>query len=183
MTRVAFTPACMDAAELALWTAANRRATGGGVRRFRDDAPTPCHDCTLGYAADMRALGRCNGTPGGVEEDEMDMTTAIAEAAQIIGRRRVTTVAPCEGCVHARVCRLRPADSLEVSVTLPALADELTVTLTATVECSEYAKAKGAKTAPAGKAARVISPEGRERMRQSGLAAADRRKAAREEVA
>ena len=33
-------------------------------------ADRPCADCPLGYAAEMRAVGRCNGQPGAVEEDE-----------------------------------------------------------------------------------------------------------------
>lgn len=28
----------------------------------------PCDACPLGFAADMRAIGKCNGTPAGVQE-------------------------------------------------------------------------------------------------------------------
>jgi hypothetical protein len=33
-------------------------------------AGTPCIDCLIGYALEMRAKGLCNGTPGGAEEDD-----------------------------------------------------------------------------------------------------------------
>lgn len=47
------TPVCMAADELALWLASEVR--GGGS--------TPCVDCPLAFAAEMRAQGRCNGKP------------------------------------------------------------------------------------------------------------------------
>lgn len=54
---LAFTPLCMDAEELAGWRAQNDRSRhGNGIRARR-----PCEDCLLGFAAEMRALGRCNG--------------------------------------------------------------------------------------------------------------------------
>ena len=28
---------------------------------------SPCEECPLGFAADMRAIGRCDGVPAGVE--------------------------------------------------------------------------------------------------------------------
>ncbi len=163
----AWTPACMDAEELASWHDQNARITTTHGR-----ASGPCTDCTLGYAAEMRAVGRCNGTPGGVEEDEPMETheaAAIVDAAEIIGRRRITAIAPCPTCVHARVCRLRPADELDVRVSLPALAPELDVTLTATIECVEYVRAKGTKPEakePLDRPKKTISPEARERLRQ-----------------
>ncbi len=63
----AFTPACMEPDELASWQEMNDRVLrqGRGV--------IPCMDCLAGFAAEMSAVGRCNGTPHGVEEDtEMD---------------------------------------------------------------------------------------------------------------
>jgi hypothetical protein len=44
----------------------------GGAKAVR-----PCHDCPLGYAAEMRALGRCNGTPAGVAGDLLTQWKAI----------------------------------------------------------------------------------------------------------
>lgn len=142
-------PACMDADEYALWARGNGVATGtkNGARVFTGRAESPCDDCPLGYAAEMRAIGRCDGTPGGVEEDEPMETPETYEttttSAPVATRTRVTVVAPCESCVHARVCRLRPDAELDVRVSLPELATELTVTLTATVDCMEYVGAPG----------------------------------------
>jgi len=50
--------ACMDAAELARWSAAND-VCPPGVRSL-----TPCADCTPAYAAAMRRADRCHGMPG-----------------------------------------------------------------------------------------------------------------------
>ena len=65
---------------------------------------------------------------------------------------------------------------------MPDLDAALEVTLTATVECSEYARAarRAARALPdAGEhPKRVISPEARERMRQGALAAVARKAAA-----
>lgn len=61
-----FAPLCMDADELADWHALNSRNSNRSER-----AATPCDDCLLGFAAEMRAQGRCNGTPGGDEEEEV----------------------------------------------------------------------------------------------------------------
>jgi hypothetical protein len=51
-------PACMTLEEFELWCAANARA---GSQR----APSPCSDCPLSFAIEMRAEDRCNGEPGG----------------------------------------------------------------------------------------------------------------------
>lgn len=68
MTRAtAVRPACMSDDELALW---NRRPTAGGRNSRRGWRGTPCDDCLLWHALEMRAEGRCNGTPGGVEEED-----------------------------------------------------------------------------------------------------------------
>ena len=47
-------PACMDPAEYALWSRAN------AALKFRE---TPCHDCPMSFALEMRAEGRCDGEP------------------------------------------------------------------------------------------------------------------------
>lgn len=49
----------MDAIEYAEWQAHNERISSKYIQ-----ALTPCHDCLAGYAADMRAIGRCDGIPG-----------------------------------------------------------------------------------------------------------------------
>jgi hypothetical protein len=60
---VPWTPACMEPDELAAWGEMNGRVRGSG------QAQSPCTDCRLAFAIEMRAIGRCNGTPRGVEED------------------------------------------------------------------------------------------------------------------
>lgn len=76
----AWAPACMDADEWALWERANRSINSSIERATR-----PCADCPLGYAADMRADDRCNGTPGGVQdEEEADAVEAPAEPRAIV---------------------------------------------------------------------------------------------------
>lgn len=47
---------CMTADEARLWDAANRYM----VHR----AASPCDDCPLAFAREMRALGCCDGVPG-----------------------------------------------------------------------------------------------------------------------
>lgn len=55
------TPHCMDEWELAFW-----REQAEYLRKSWNDGPIndPCQDCTVAFAAEMRLIGRCNGTPG-----------------------------------------------------------------------------------------------------------------------
>jgi hypothetical protein len=55
---------CMTDEEWTEWVAMNPVALSDG-----QVADRPCTDCPLGFAAEMRALGRCNGTPGPVLDD------------------------------------------------------------------------------------------------------------------
>ena len=48
---------CMEAEESASWRFLNRRT-------MQANAATPCWDCTEGFAAEMRSLGLCDGSPG-----------------------------------------------------------------------------------------------------------------------
>jgi hypothetical protein len=50
---------CLSPRELALWRAANER-----LDTRHDRSATLCADCTIAYAAEQRAEGKCNGTPG-----------------------------------------------------------------------------------------------------------------------
>lgn len=50
------TPLCMTPDELAAWEDANSVLSS--------PAPSPCQDCPLAFAAQMRAEGCCNGEPG-----------------------------------------------------------------------------------------------------------------------
>lgn len=69
----AWAPACMDAAEWALWEGANRGLNGS----WR--AARPCADCPIAHAADMRAEGRCNGTPEGVAEEPIEEDEVVEQ--------------------------------------------------------------------------------------------------------
>ena len=59
-----WTAACMEPDEWADWQRLNRSIANHG-----DQASRPCSDCLLGFAADMRAEGRCNGQPAGDTHD------------------------------------------------------------------------------------------------------------------
>lgn len=52
-------PLCMSDDDYAGWLTHNGRITNKGER-----APRPCSDCSVEYAAEMRAVDRCNGSPG-----------------------------------------------------------------------------------------------------------------------
>jgi len=179
----AWTPACMTPDELAAWSTANASITSLSNRARR-----PCVDCTLGYAAEMRVAGSCNGTPGGVEEDDVmtdepPLPEPTLASAERLRRVELEVVAPpCESCLHEPVCALRQALEAIASVetTAPPLRDGLRLSLAATIACDHYARSR-AKPGPAkvltseqrGAAARIAgqrhhSPEGLERLRESG---------------
>jgi hypothetical protein len=107
-------PLCMDASEFASWRQMNLRVVGN------NQAKRPCDDCPLGFAAEMRGIGRCNGSPGGVEEeDEMEIKELKAKASVV----SVQVAVPCERCTHREVCGIRQqiADLDSVEMELPAL--------------------------------------------------------------
>lgn len=62
-------PQCMEPDEWTAWQGTNRRLT-----LHDDQAARPCADCLAGYAADMRAQGRCNGDPAGDHKDDEEET-------------------------------------------------------------------------------------------------------------
>lgn len=139
--------ACLEPDEWEAWQRANRTLNQSS------QASRPCDDCTLGFAADMRALGRCNGQPGGIapdhdtdhEEDPMEATITTLAEKQPTAKARITIAAPCRDCTHAPVCRLRDAviDAASLSVPVPVLGDGIAINLTGTVECDWFTKAKG----------------------------------------
>lgn len=55
-------PACMDDDEWQGWQAGNR------LQNYQHQANSPCDDCITGFALAMRAEGRCDGIPLGVED-------------------------------------------------------------------------------------------------------------------
>ncbi len=101
-----WSPACMADDEYAGWAKMNARITGHSQRAKR-----PCADCTLGYASEMRAVGRCNGTPGSIEkEPEMEQPENVAPPPQPDARppRRARRGRAAVCLVRARA-RLLPA--------------------------------------------------------------------------
>jgi hypothetical protein len=52
-------PACMTDPEYELWCSANSALSWPSMR-----SKTPCRDCPASFAQEMRADGRCDGTPG-----------------------------------------------------------------------------------------------------------------------
>ena len=145
----------MDADELAGWHLFNDRAKGSG------HVTHPCVDCLPGFAAEMRSIGRCDGTPRGGQEDEemgtFDYTapdqpeTKEAPRALTMTRRVELEVAapPCASCAHEPVCALRAAfeGMATVETAAPPLPDGLRLTLTASVDCSHFLRDR-AKPAP-----------------------------------
>jgi len=155
---VPWTPLCMDADELARWQEMRDRSTSSS-----DRATLPCADCLPKFAAEMRSIGRCNGTPRGGQEDEEMGTfdyTDQAEAqpkpkeaprALTMTRRVELEVAapPCSSCAHEPVCALRAAfeGMATVETSAPPLPDGLRLTLTASVDCAHFLRDR-AKPAP-----------------------------------
>lgn len=187
-----FRPACMAPDEHEAWIEMNRRtATARAVAVAR-----PCADCTLGFAAEMRAVGRCNGSPGGEEEEPME-----PEPIDVRLHRRVPvslSAPPCASCAHEPVCALRAAleGLTEIPVAAPPMPDGLRITLTAAVECAHFlrdrssptpAKVTGAtnsqrawKENPFARPRREVSDATRQKMRDSAIEARARRAAAKE---
>lgn len=165
---VLWTPACMDADELAGWHLFNDRAKGSS------HVTLPCADCLPGFAAEMRSIGRCNGTPRGGQEDEemgtFDFKTtgpdqpnlidpALSRGLSPIRRVELDIAAPpCASCAHEPVCALRAAfeGMATVETAAPPLPDGLRLTLSASVECSHFLRDR-AKPAPV----RVMTPQER----------------------
>lgn len=141
---MAWAPLCMDPEDWRRWQSANRSITAQSERIER-----PCQECPLGFAAEMRAAGRCNGTPSGVDEEEDQMSQVSRINSKPV---QVRLVAPCEKCVHRDVCSIREsltgALAEGVEVEMPALRPELTPVATIAVECSRFRRETGAGRPP-----------------------------------
>lgn len=166
-------PSCMEPEEWDAWQDTNRRL------QQQAQAPRPCSDCLLGYAAEMRAIGRCNGQPGGDahedhEEDQgMDPVAKIAAEPEAPTRRvSIEVSAPCAACSHQPVCRI--ADEVaaveRAQVAVPKLGTGLAMTLSARVDCEFFAPVKRPGRPAGSGATRDWTPEQRQ-------AASDRMKA------
>jgi hypothetical protein len=164
-------PLCMDASEFASWRQMNLRVAGN------NQAKRPCDDCPLGFAAEMRGIGRCNGSPGGVEEeDEMEIKELKAKASVV----SVQVAVPCERCIHREVCGIRQqiADLDSVEMELPALNPALKPALTMAIECAFYTpERKG------GRPKRQMSEAGLESARQNAAKAREAMAAKRAQAA
>lgn len=168
-------PACMDPDEYALWR------DGRGLASDRHGVGRPCSDCTLGFAAEMRAVGRCNGTPAGAEpldeeEDRMELDT-------VTRRLEVAGDLPCATCSHEVVCGLRAGldAARQLQVILPKLPTVQSVDLVATFRCEYHERARGkakSATAAGSTAGRKLnlSPEERERRRRQALELVNRQR-------
>lgn len=162
--------ACMEPDEWALWVSMNPRLTQGAT------AERPCRDCPVAFSREMRAIGRCNGYPGGTaeEEDEMEITRARAKPVQ------VEVIIPCGRCTHREVCGIRASiEKLgDVDVALPELNAALTPRLAVSIECGFFSVDKSVpkperpakRTGAGGRPAVSWTPEARaaasERMRE-----------------
>ena len=107
----------MTADEWADW----QRLNGAGEER-------PCRECPLDFAAEARGAGRCNGTPGGRVQPTVE------------------AVVPCHSCAHALVCSYRMGVDRPIQVGLKGaprdLPDGITLTVSATLTCRWYGRAR-----------------------------------------
>ena len=162
-------PLCMEPDELVSWSEMRDRSTA-----YHDRTAHPCRDCLPGFAAEMRAVGRCNGTPSGIEEDTEVEQPATPTPPRSLPVRRTTVLdvaaPPCESCAHEPVCGLRAAleGIADVETTAPRLPDGLSLTLTAVVSCGHYLRDKGRAFE---KPKRTLSPEGLAAVRANGIRA------------
>jgi hypothetical protein len=178
-----WTAACMDPDEWRLWIDANRRASQNRVSR-------PCNECPLGFAVEMRAIGRCNGEPSGAPEDEEAEDEPMDIARVSTQRVTVEVIAPCPTCLHRDVCAIKAdvdgAGAAEVG--LRALSPALTPRVTVDLECAFYLRDRSAGKATAEKKpkARDWTPEQRQAAAarlNAGKAKAAAEKAEREAAA
>ena len=168
----AWAPLCMEPGDWKHWQRTNPRFGGGA-----GFAPRPCADCPLGFAAEMRAEGKCNGTPGwqppadDYEEAQVGDTVTVSN---------VQISAPCGTCAHREVCSIRRTlGSLdEVDVTMPKPDPALTVVLGMTVECSHYLRVGKGKGSAAGRKLNLSDEERARRGERIQAAARARREAA-----
>lgn len=136
---------CMEPDEWALWVAENPRNVQGGM------ADRPCRDCPASFAAEMRAIGRCNGTPTGhegepAEHEEEERDVIDRPPGGIRGQQALQlAMPPCGSCQHEPICVLKIAlgKVKSADVTVATLPDGLAVVVSAKVDCRFYNKAKG----------------------------------------
>jgi hypothetical protein len=157
-------PLCMEQGDWAHWQRMNPSIS--------DLAARPCSDCPVGFAAEMRAEGKCNGTPGwrppADDHEEADVGDTITVS-------KVTISAPCGSCAHREVCAIRRTlgGLEEADVTIPKPDPALTIALGISVECSHYLRARNTGNGGAAKGRKLnLSPEERARRGERIQAAA-----------
>ncbi len=152
----------MEPEDYAAWIGFNGRLL---AQHSGHHATTPCDDCLLPYAIEMRAVGKCNGHPAGVESDE-DEPDEPAERRRAMATtvRSIVTGPDCQACVHLEVCNRREAivDLDATDVEMETLPKGLSVVVSAQVECDAYARISH-RGGP-----RQLSEAGREALRASG---------------
>ena len=176
----AWAPLCMEAAEWAHWQRS---------RHTSDRNSRPCDDCPLGFAAEMRSVGKCNGVPMGADEDEGE---PMEPARIVTGGKEVPVAAttPCGSCAHAVVCRIKPVMEARIEslpVQMPVLDPAIRLTLYATVECAQFMRVKAAKPNPAsadnGRGRYVRTPEHIAKLTAANRLRAEQKRAEREAAA
>jgi hypothetical protein len=157
---------CMSDEEWSSWLALNPTNLGLGV------ADRPCTDCPLGFAGEMRAEGRCNGSPGWQPPVDDVEEASVGEQITVTN---VRIEAPCASCMHREVCGIRVSlGLLEADVMLPKLHSALSVVTALQVECSHYRR--DGKGSAAGRKLN-LSDEERARRRDRIIAAGAARRA------
>lgn len=153
---------CMTDEEWTEWVAMNPMNVSGGESAVAD---RPCSDCPLGFAADMRALGKCNGTPGwqAPAEEEEEEESVMTEPRIIPNGTEVVVAleAPCGRCAHEPVCAIkRSLDGLDtLPVSVPRLDKALTMALTAAVDCSQFMAIRRPTGTGSGRTIRRVTDE------------------------
>lgn len=81
----------MSESEYAAWVESNQRIAW-------NRAASPCDDCIVSFALEMRAQDRCDGTPGGWEDDEDPTSIERAREAAVaaVRARRASRIAEAD---------------------------------------------------------------------------------------
>lgn len=156
-------------------------------------AERPCTDCPVSYAVGMRAVGLCNGTPGGDDVSEGNGVGTLNRPS-VVGKQfrdaevEVTAVLPCEKCAHAAVCRIKPileARLETLPVTLPTLDPAISFTLSAEVKCGQFLRGRPVGNPVSGFMVKGAAPSGYQRTpeHQARINEANRRRAAEKKLA
>lgn len=170
---------CMDPDELAEWHRRNETAASYVGGR----AATPCEDCLLAFALEMRAIKRCNGTPGAAADvEDQDEPETPAEEKHM-ATVQVLITAPCETCAHEPVCGRKAAiDTItSVGIERDPMPKGLSMVFSAAVDCDAYMRLKGSHATPTAVSSgkRQFSPEGLAHIRENAVKAREAQREAK----